>query len=59
MEGSIKVVAIIVISIGKSLASSLLVVTDYDPIRSMSTCAHGSASANLAGSLLYLRLPDF
>ena len=43
----------------QSLTSSMLVVNEYDPIRAISTYAHGSTYANLAGSLLYLRLPFF
>ena len=51
VEGFIKVVSVSVISIGKPLASSMLTVTNYGPIRSVSTCVHVSTSTHLAGSL--------
>ena len=59
LEGSIKYIAVNVSLTDKPLTSSMLVVTEYGPIRYMSTYAHGSTSTILDGILPYLRLSYF
>ena len=56
VEGSIQVIAVSVISIGKPLTSIYLVITEYDPNRSILIYDHGSTSATLDDSLPYLHL---
>ena len=46
-------------SIGKPLLSRLLLCIVYGPMRSISTCAHGSNSASFAGSFPYVDFPVF